>query len=154
MRDSTYLLGALKANIHDLGERKLYEETELPGQALVSATLPIGPWGPAGGSRTFREVPQPPPLSCTISAPLSSYFTPTYGNSQETASYLDILNNHQEKRGKGQVYKAPQQTRSHYCNRFIQVCVCSGGETRLRSASHCNTIRGLAIDPSLLGIPS
>lgn len=52
------------------------------------------------------------------------------------------------------MYKAPQETGSHCYTSFIQVCVCSGGETRLRPALHCNTIRGLAIEPSLLGILS
>lgn len=58
-----------------------------------------------GVSRIFKEVPHLPPLSCTISTPLSHYFIPIYGSRQETVSYLDILCTYEEKRGKNKFTK-------------------------------------------------
>lgn len=58
-----------------------------------------------GVSKIFKEVPHLPPLPCTISTPLSHYFTPTYGSRQETVSYLDILCTYEEKMGKDKFTK-------------------------------------------------
>lgn len=149
-RDSTYLLGVLKAKIHCLGKVSVQTDwTVWVGTCWWASMVQLG----GGVSRIFKEVPHSPPPSCTISIPLSNYFIPTYGSPQETVSYLDILCTYEEKRGKDKFTKHHGKP-SHDCNSFIQVCVCSGGETRLRSALCCNTIRGLAIEPSLLGIPS
>lgn len=151
MGDSTCLLGALNAKIHDCAKVS-GEKRRITWVGAVQHHASEGPLWSSGGSRTSRGAPHPAPLSCTITVSLSSYFFPTYGNSPETASYLDILFKEKEKKGKDKFTKHHGKPEVIVIS-FIQVCVCSGGETRLRSALHCNTRRGLTVEPSPLGTP-
>lgn len=105
--ESTSLLGVLKAKIHYLDKVSFAKRLNCFGRHLL-----VGLHGLVRGSLkssrrflTYLLFPAP------YLPPPSHYFTPTYGSRQETVSYLDILCTYEEKDGKGQVYKAPQQTK-------------------------------------------
>ena len=86
-RDSTYLLGVLRAKIHCLGKVSVQRDwTVWVGTCWWASMVQLG-----GVSRIFKEVPHLPPLSCTISTPLSNYFIPTYGSPQETVTWTSCV---------------------------------------------------------------